>query len=623
VNLGQLLEPPSPPDTLLEEIRRSPSAQIILKYLRAAVPQLADIPPTPYRVYRQYALTGEREGYEKPYFAKRSMLTRAVVETILEKENQTGRIQDLLWNICEESSWVLPAHEQFEPEAEAQKDPARPVGASSSLPCKPDYIDLFAAETASSLAETIYLLGEHLAPEVVGRVRQEIERRILLPYLTYGHRYWWHTGNLNWNAVCNGAVGLAFMRLETNPRRLAKAVRMVLRGFKAYLDTAFESDGGSLEGVGYWNYGLLYFVALAEQLRVRTSGQLDLLADPRLREIARFPLAMALAPGRFLNFGDTDERIGLQPGIAQRLAERTGVSDLRGLIYFTAEDIRYDAAKTVIVLRDIAWWDGQTHPFPSAAQKDYHLPACAVVKLNGHTPQGQPTILAAKAGSNDGHHYHTDIGQFIVAVNGESLLCDPGRGLYSRDYFSDRRFENLFCNSFGHSVPRIGGRLQTAGPRFGGGPSAEGTVVEYRQTEGDKYVVMEIAPVYGLPALIQARRTLRLSAATGIIQLEDVFEFFGKPLDIEEAFITRNTVDLDGAYAKITGREITLHMRIDAPADAVFGATLLEEACRVNKSRGDLTRITVNLPPGTLRFVLQIDPGTPAWQIAAEIPAEP
>jgi hypothetical protein len=607
MNLYQLFQSPLPPDNLIEQIRRSPSARIVLSYLRDTVPNLTDIPETTYSLYRQFALNGERSGYEKPYFAKRSMLTRAVVEMLLGDENLIERIHDLLWSICEETSWVLPAHEKLEPATHASP---WPVGSKSSLTREPDFIDLFAAETGASLTETLYLLGDRLSPELIQRVRHEIERRIFGPYLAYGRGYWWHTGNLNWNAVCNGAVGVAFMRLEQDPRRLAEALQMVLEGFDAYLVTGFEPDGGSLEGISYWDYGLLYYVTLAELLREKTAGQLDLLANPRLIDIARFPLAMALVPGRYLNFGDADEHAGLQPGIVQRLAERTGMDDLRGLINFPADQNvgGYSAAKLAIVLRDIAWWDGQARPFPDATREDYYLSACAVLKLNGRTAQGRPVSLAAKAGCNDGHHHHLDIGHFIVTLGEESLLCDPGRGLYTRDYFGARRFENIFCNSFGHSVPRIGGQMQQAGPKFGGGTLAQGEIVEHGESNGEKFIVIDIAPVYGLTTLTRAHRKLRLASESGEIWLEDVFTFSGDSLEIEEAFVTWESVSVDGPSARITGHQGALLLRIEEPSGMAFSATLLEQDCRANGRQGCLTRLTVNLPPRTKRFVLQIIP---------------
>ena len=98
-------------------------------------------------------------------------------------------IHDLLWTICEETSWVLPAHEEQGPDFwELHPSPraVRPCGAHTALTREPDAIDLFAAETGASLAETVYLVGDQLAPEVVQRVRQEVERRIFKPYLAYG-----------------------------------------------------------------------------------------------------------------------------------------------------------------------------------------------------------------------------------------------------------------------------------------------------------------------------------------------------------------------------------------------------------------------------------------------------
>lgn len=616
VNLQQLIRPSSESEPLLDQIRESPSAQVILSEMRTAVPHLPgsadEIPQTTYTLYRQFAHSGERAVYEERYFAKRSMLTRAMVEMILGDESMTSIIHDLLWSICEETSWVLPAHEELGPGFETlDASSAWPGESITSLTREPDFIDLFAAETGASLAETVHLLGHHLAPEIVQRVRQEVERRILRPYLAYGRRHWWHRGDLNWNAVCNGAVGLTFMRLERDPRRLAEALVMVLEGFDAYIATGFEADGGSLEGIGYWNYGLLYYVTLAEVLREQTDGQLDLLSAPHLVDIARFPLAMALAPSTYLNFGDADEGAELQPGVVQRLAERTGIVELKGLIDPSRhlEKETSATARLAIVLRDIAWWDAQPQPFPAAVQEDCYLPACAVIKLNAQTAHGQPVILAVKAGRNDGHHYHTDIGHFIVSIGGESLLCDPGRGLYTREYFSEQRFQNVFCNSFGHSVPHIGGQLQMPGPKFGGGRLAEGKIISHAWTGSEKSVVIDFASLYDLPELTLARRKLLLGAQTGEIWLEDTFEFSGDPLQIEEAFVTWHSVSVDGSTARIAGRQNTLTLTVQEPHGATFGARSLEQECRANNREGILSRLTVNLPAGTRRFVLQVIPG--------------
>ncbi len=602
-----------PPAALLVQFRSSPARQAVTAYLREAVPGLdaaeVSIPQTHYSLYRRFARSGERDGYENPYFEKRALLTRAVVDLILGDESRINLVQDLLWSICEETSWVLPAHEEQGFGFEFANKPGNwQGGINTSLTREPDFIDLFAAETGASLAETLYFLQDRLMPEVVQRVRQEVERHIFRPYLTHGRKFWWHRGDLNWNAVCNGAVGLAFMRLEKDPCRLAEALTIVLEGLDAYVKTGFESDGGSLEGIGYWNYGLLYYVTLAELLNERTGGEVDLLAKPRLRDIARYPLAIALGPGKYFNFADAADEDALQPGVVQRLAQRTGVDDLAGLIipYDTKVWRGFFASKLAIVLRDLVWWDGQIHPFPAAARQDAYLPACALVKFNGQTSQGRPVILAAKAGYNCGHHYHLDIGHFIVSVDGENLLCDPGRGLYSRGYFGEQRFENIFANSFGHSVPRIGGHLQMPGPKFGHGSLEHGQIISRASAGAKKSVMMDIHPVYGLPELTLARRMLELDEKTGELRLEDHFEFAGAPLAIEEAFVTWCSVVVDGSMARIIGERNELSLTIVEPVGAAFVADLLTEECRANQREATLTRLAARLPVGARRFVLQI-----------------
>jgi len=612
MDLKNLLCPAPQSDPLLAQIRHSPSAETLREALRLAVPALAPIPETSYTRYREFEYIGRRDSYQNPYFAKRAMLTRAVVEFIFGDESMRDHIHDLLWNICEETSWVLPAHEEQGPDFwDLHPSPRTwPWGSNTSLTREPDSIDLFAAETGAALAETIYLLGNQLAPEVVQRVRQEVERRIFKPYLAYGRQHWWFKGALNWNGVCNGSVGLAFLRLEKDPQRLSEALAMVLEGFEAYIATGFEPDGGSIEGPSYWNYGLMYYVTVAELLRERSGGQLDLLAAPRLVEIARYPLAMALSHGTYINFGDATEQNALQPGIVSKLADRTGVPDLRALLVSPKklEGRGVASAKLPIVLRDFVWWDGNIPAFPASAFDDAYLPDCAIVKFNGQLPGGQRVLCVAKAGHNDGHHSHTDIGHFIINVAGESLLCDPGRGLYSGPYFRHQRYENFFANSLSHSVPRIDGRLQVPGPEFGGSQQYHGKIQEHGEKDGCKYAIIDIQAAYDIPALELACRSLSFNPTTGETTLVDDFAFSGVPLPIEEALLTWAAVKTSGGEAEISGTQASLKLEIVEPAGADFVAEDKSDECRINERAGTLTRLAIQLPVGATRFVLKIVP---------------
>ena len=584
----------------------------MLTALRRAVPELGNYPHTTYTLYREFERTGLRGTFQSVYFARRAQLTRAVLEMILGDISRRDMIHDLLWSICEETTWVLPAHEEQGPVFwDLRPSPRQhPWGSYTALTREPDSIDLFAAETGASLAETIYLLGDQLAPEVCQRVRQEVQRHIFKPYLAYGRQHWWFKGDLNWNGVCNGAIGLAFLRLEKNSQILAEALEMVLEGFEAYIAGGFEPDGGSIEGISYWNYGLMYYVTLAELLRERTGGVLDLLAAPRMVDIAHYPLAMALSPGTFVNFGDAQETLALEPGIVTRIAERTGVDALTGLLISPEklEGTGVSSAKLAIILRDAAWWDGRYHNFPIEAHQDMFLPDCAVAKFTGQTSQEKPVALVAKAGHNDGHHSHTDIGHFILHVDGESLLCDPGRGLYSREYFRQQRYQNFFNNSLSHNVPRIGGKLQMPGPEFGGKSQYHGKIVEYGEKGSCKYVLIDLHPAYDVLGLEFARRSLTFNPSDGEVVLEDTFAFSDEPLTIEEALVTWFPVRISGGIAEILGSHTTLKLQVVEPSEVVFIAEDKSEECRLNQREGQLTRLSIQLPLRADRFVLQIIP---------------
>jgi hypothetical protein len=597
------LKSPAPISDLRQQIHEAAITPHMLELMRLSVPNVSSIPMLTYNNYREFEHTGERPGYQNPYFLRRARLTRSLVEYIMGDESMLARIEDLLWAICEETSWVVPAHEEQGPnywDIEPTIVRTQPLGAHTSLTREPDSIDLFAAETGAIVAETVYLVDDDIAPEVRQRVRQEVERHIFKPYIAYGRNHWWFKGGLNWNGVCNGSIGLAFLRLEQDEQTLAEALAMVLEGFETYIATGFEADGGSIEGVGYWNYGLMYYVTVAELLRELTGGELDLLATDRMRAIASYPVGMALKPPMYLNFGDSPDTVDLSAGIVQRIAERTGVMELRALVGGKPDEHSYSMAKLPIMLRQLVWWDGKAYDQPPL--RDYILPTVGVVKMVG-AADGRPVVLAVTVGHNDGHHSHVDVGSFVYHVDGESLIPDAGRGKYSKDYFRQKRYHNIFTNAYSHNVPRIGGHMQQPGREFGGGRQYYGTIVECGERDGQKYVILDFHTAYHIPELTLARRELSLDPATGEATIHDVFEFAGDPMLVEEVFVTWDDVAVSDGTVTIIGKQSAIAVQAN---NAHFAVEYLEKESRENERPGVLKRISTNIN-GT-KFTLRITP---------------
>lgn len=548
------------------KLANAPQTRLLLKRTQHFMQDIGQIPLTGYTAYDAFLRNGERLPYETPYFLKRSRLAAAALRLFLGQAELRETVQDYLWNICEETNWVLPAHQP-------------PV-------------DLFAAETGLQLAETLSLLADTLDEAVRRRVHEEIERRVFQPYMHFqpgDEGWWWYQSPSNWNGVCNGSVAATFLLLERDPARLKRALEIALGGLQTFVEKAFEEDGSSTEGVSYWQYGLLNFITLAEFLYARSGGAVNLLAGAKMRAIAAFPAKLQLSGSAFASFADCDEQVLFHPGILTRLAERTGERSLLNLLARPAEpEIDW---RLSTLLRDLLWWDGSQPEAPQAG--DSRLPDGGTARLVAPAAQIRPVVLCIKAGHNAEEHNHNDVGSFILHAAGENLLTDPGRGLYTRDYFREKRYENIFANSYGHSVPRIAGLLQSSGREFAG------TLLEMAAPTGYKGVAVEFARAYACADLQSARRELLLALEgkdAGTAWLRDSFQFAEHAREVEEAFITWLDCEVDGPTALIHSQNADLALTIEQPQGLQFQKEELEEQSKANRKPATLKRLSVQLP---------------------------
>lgn len=76
--------------------------------------------------------------------------------------------------------------------------------------------------------------------------------------------------------------------------------------------------------------------------------------------------------------------------------------------------------------------------------------------------------VALKGGHNAEPHNHNDVGSYVVRVDKETPVLDPGGTEYTAETFSAKRYEHPILSSFGHSVPVVNGHLQTPGKQSRG-----------------------------------------------------------------------------------------------------------------------------------------------------------
>lgn len=457
--------------------------------------------------------TGNRLVYENAYFGRRKYLTVYAILTLWSEElSRRGiieekiadstvrayqeRLEEIMVSICcEEQFWALPAHVDFE---------------QIDLPETAHTIDLFAAETAQALSEIALRLYDRLSCETVTCAAREVIGRVLQPFASSSVPYsWWETDRCNWSAVCAGSVGMAAINIDALNRRImeqympdnrdkdaltALDVLLYRDGFQklppdwkkdclnracdalqCYLD-GMEADGACTEGLGYYNYGMSFYAAFAEAYDTECGQEQNnvrgLMYRDKCGQIAMFQqkcyFKSRVGKGISISFSDGSMHESYLPGLTAYL--KHCYPQVQAPDDTLARPFDEDACYRYLTNeRNISWLikyadpepvcdpDGDANPLTA-----YLLPAAQWLICQDGNGNG----FAAKGGNNDENHNHNDIGHFLCVYNGEMLLTDLGAGEYTRDYFSDKRYEILCNRSMGHSVPIINGAEQCAGAGY-------------------------------------------------------------------------------------------------------------------------------------------------------------
>lgn len=509
---------------------------------------IGDFPALKYSEYILYDQTGSRKEYEAKYFRRRRAMNTAALLSLIYPDNDAyfTKLCDVIWAILDEYSWVVPAHiGNFRDNIVA-------------------FIDLFAAETGFALSEIDYLLQDRLPPLIRSRIRAEIDRRIIAAY-TGERRYWWEKSPYNWSAVCAGSVGITFLYqrpdlFEYIRPRMEETLRIFLTGF--------PEDGICQEGFAYWHYGFGFYLCIADLMREFTGGETDYLADPKIREIIKYPQRMFLDGDTVVSFSDGQLRGKWHIGLLHYLKKKFPAD-----IHLPPRDFSYTCdhcGRWGIHLRAFLWFDETLESEDEKQECTDYAPASQW--LIKKTPRYS---FAAKGGHNDEPHNHNDIGSFIISRNGEQVLCDPGSGKYCREYFSPQRYTFFHTCSRGHSVPIIDGQYQKPGRDRAASASFENGVL-----------TLEFHRAYDIPTLERLSRSFSFTEDT--VTLQDEYDFHGQPLSIAERFISRYPAEI-------------------TPAGVVTGGVLLETEteAKVTEENG-LFCIDYILPPGSDRFTLTV-----------------
>ncbi len=480
---------------------------------------IAALPAT---LYLAYARDGNRSRFEGPYFDRRRRLHQLVLAECAEGEGRfDDAIVNALWAICEESTWCLPAH----------------VGAQRAGVGLPDIdepiVDLFAAQTASSVAWTLYLLGPELdavSSRVRPRAAAEVDRRILTPFLKrdFGWMGFHASGSSrpnNWNPWINGNVLTAALLLEPDDARRVALVHRVLSSLDRFLQP-YPRDGSCDEGPGYWSRAGGSVLDNLDCLFSATSGALDVFGNPLIGEMGRFIDRVHIAADWYVDIGDCPARTGIDRDVVYRFGGRIHDAGLQALATHgaTLEELLddtggIDLGRGLRTLADLGAILAKSNAKP-AFQRDVWLGSEDMQMMVARDQAGstEGLFVAAWGGHNAQSHNHNDVGNFIVFADGEPVFVDLGAPTYTAKTFSSHRYDIPAMQSGWHNLPTLHGVQQSAGRPFAARD------VTYSETDAFAELQMDIAPAWPSEAGVKTwRRSVRLDRGQEV-RITEAFE---------------------------------------------------------------------------------------------------
>lgn len=499
--------------------------------------------------YMAYIEDGNRTRFEDRFFMCRKNLSDLVIAECCENKGRFYKaILDYSYGICDEFSWVIPAHNN-----QKLHD-----GKMECLPMSVNFkmVDLFAAETASVLSFAYYFFEDSFddtSKYICERIRFEIKRRILKPFLDGEAMPWMgYQGHIvnNWVPwIISNVIPAASIFSEGYEKvALIQRFMIILDRFIA----EYKPDGGCDEGPGYWNgAGASLFDAL-EGLYDISNGKIDLYSDELVKNIGEYIAHANLFDDTFINFADGSPRPSVSAGVIYRFGKNVKSDMLKnfGARYFRCvkqpEDavfMFYRKLKNIFGFEEIKNFENT-----SIEEKQTHL---KYLEVAASRDDESGLYTACKGGHNDESHNHNDVGAFMVYKNKQPIVIDPGCETYTAKTFSSERYTIWTMQSPYHSLPVIDGYAQ----EYGKHRKAQNFGCNF--TEGGHSVSLNIEKAYPDEAGIESfeRKIICEYGANGFFEVSDSVKLREKK-DVTFYLMLADFPQVNGGKISVNGADI-------------------------------------------------------------------
>ena len=517
-----------------------------------------NIPCIKATTYLELFRSGNRVVNQDPYFARRRALTHFVLAECFENKGRfTDDIIDVLWAICEETTWAISAH--------AKMGNRYCYDFKKNKLLLPDWdyhiIDLFACETAASLSSVVYIMKEALdkeTPMICQRVQEEVKRRVIKIFTEYSEMWWMKLGRKthNWAIWCVANCLWSILLLEKDEDYAVRGIDKVIEICENYLDY-FDDDGGCDEGPAYFSKSGLCLYRCIEGLYLASEGKLNAYGAEKVKAILSFFANVMLTDDRSFNYSDAASKIS--PPLILYSAAKKIDDDYSMTIASKGYIGNGDTGSTEFIQDANDFWymyetiecynEVKRYNKPAVLKKDVWYPDNQILVSRTESAVNKGMVLGVKGHNNGVNHNHNDAGGFVLFNNGTPIFIDLGVETYTRQTFSDERYNIWTMRTAYHNLPVIGGVEQKDGIEY------RATDVKCNIADAKTELSMDIAKAY--PEKVEKWiRKYDLDKDNEVLVITDDFK-----LDANEEvcfnFMTQIKPELDGKVIKVYDVDMT------------------------------------------------------------------
>lgn len=416
--------------------------------------------------YLEYERSGNRTMMEKPMNENCTALTNLLLAELAEGQGRyVDQILNGSWQLTEMATWSLSAH----------------LGAfqstKRSLPQeRTQVVDLMAGDVGSLLSWIHYFFRDtfnKINPEISIRLKQQIQQRIIQPYMDRNDM-WWQAFELkegqlvnNWNPWCNFNVLTALLLVEDNPDIQLAGIYKTMSSVDRFINYV-KTDGACEEGPSYWGHAAGKLYDYLKILSLATQGKINIFDKPIIRDMGEYIAQSYIGGDKWVvNFADASAKGGGDPLLIYRYGQDVNSSEMMQFARYMEnlgdKNANFKPSRDIFrAFEDLRCYPQLENVTAALPQNDFKwYPETQFIYLKKGA-----FFFAAKGGFNNESHNHNDVGSFILYQDQQPLFIDAGVGTYTKKTFSDDRYSIWTMQSAYHNIPMVNGTNQSFGKEY-------------------------------------------------------------------------------------------------------------------------------------------------------------